>query len=188
MIKASCYLLLGIWGLVGWTTVSMPIQPSSLQHIQLRDRMLILNLTDFIHRSNANFIAISVAIDPADQGYVYHIHPITYYETIQDYKGPFWGEWHHSMLLFYSRTDLRSVCSVSDTTNRIYLQRYGALLLPRATTRVPGTKLWHTYAQADGGLAYDFKLVKGKEVYFYDNAGYDSRQELDRLPPVPESK
>jgi hypothetical protein len=150
--------------------------------------VLSLNLTDFIHRSKANFIAISVNIDSVDQGYVYLIHPITYYETIRHYKGANWGEWNHSMLLFYSRTDVRSVCSISDTTNRTYLQRYGALLLPRATTRVPGTKLWHTYVQADGGLTYDFKVVKGKEVYFYDNAGYDSRQELDRLSPVPESK
>lgn len=188
MIKASYYLFIGIWGLMGWTPVPLPIQPSGLQHVLLHKGVLSLNLQDFIRRSNANFIAISVNIDPVDQGYVYHLHPITYYETIRDYKGLAWGEWHHAMLLFYSPVDLRPVCRITDTTSHIYLHRYGALRLPRATTRIPGTKIWHTYAQADGGLAYNFKVVKGQEVYFYDNTGYDSRLELDPLPPVPESK
>lgn len=181
------YLLIGIVNLLGWSTARLQAQQPNLQHILLRDRILTQNLKDFVHGSNARFVAISVYLDSTDQGYVYDLFTFSYYETVQRYKGALWGEWHHTLLLFYTTIDLQAVCTLTDTTDAVYLQRYGRLLLPRAVRRIPGTKLWSLQGQADGGSESSFKVVKGREIYFYDNLGYDNRLMMD-MPVVPERK
>lgn len=181
-----------------------------MQHIHIQDRVLRQNLEDFVRQSKARWVKIVVEQDSVDKGYVYYVYTVRDYDTVRAYDGDVWGEWQHTILLFYTygTVDLGAVYQLADTTNQIQMQHYARLSLPKLEREpvVPYTRSRSVLRQnllknikypkviisrnndhSRAYLVYTFKEVNGREVYFSDNINGDHNLiELNRFPPVPE--
>lgn len=173
-----------------WMVEVASSQSIRLQQLRLDDPVLTKRLTSFIQLTKARWLSVHAQADFFDKSHTYYIHPIETYEPVRAYRGRFWGQWQHTMLLFYTPTDASVAGRVVSTSDLANLRMYARLHLPRTSIPVPGQKgYFEIHFRSTSSAFNEFKVVDGREVYFRNTIrrGYiDEPLVPDSLPPVPE--
>lgn len=161
--------------------------PIPLQRIQFTDKLVESYLRHFWSKTDAPFIHVSASVDPADNGYIYTVVSIRYFENVEPFTSPYWGQWRGKIILSYGWVEPKAFCRITDTTALSNLKQYALQVLPKAIVREPGSHTLRLRMIWYEGPSFTVKVVKGREAYYYDSSGYDSREVPDTLPPVPET-
>ena len=158
-------------------------QTISLQHIAFKDKVLESNLNAFVN--NARVKAVLIVLERRGNAYLYKFTGIYFYERIKKYPTVSWGQWHNQIIVFNAGPELKDVCTIRDTVVFTNLLQYVRPLLPNMNTHIIGSnKNKPNLSIPAEGLEWVFKVENGKEVWLYDNNGYDSRD----MPEMPVPK
>lgn len=157
-------------------------KPIPLQHVVFKDKVLERNLMYFVHETKAKVVII--ILEKRDNAYLYSLSKKFFFEPIEDYSTPNWGQWRNQIIMFYSGPELAQVCTISDTTAFSNLLSYVRPLLPTMPSIkvVGGKKIYNTNITKE--LEWVFKIENGRQVWLKDNQGYDSRD----FPQMPDPK
>ena len=83
--------------------------PIPLQRIHFTDSLVENRLVEFTRVSKDKFIHVSVDLDTTDGEYIYSVFPMRFYEMVEPFNSPQWGQWTNHILLFYGNADLRAI-------------------------------------------------------------------------------
>ena len=183
MKKSFCFqnftitLCLGLYSFImaNGQTVKLP-----LQSVTFKDKVLERNLSAFIINSKAK--VVNVTLEKRSNAYLYKLAGINTYDWIKKYPTSSWGRLGNSTILFYAGTELKDVCTISDTVAYANLLTYLRPYLPNKTD-IHTKKYKPDLSLPSEGLEWVFKVENGREVWLYNNNGYDSRDVQDI--PIP---
>lgn len=165
--------------------------PIALQHIYFKDKVLANNLGGFCKEVKAK--AVRLRVTRWDDGFLYHLSKIEFADFIEDWPATHWGQWQDKIVLFYSGANLDGICTITDTVPYKNLVQYSKTILPQIPPPPPHKfdpkhkRVWIKYGALDG-LEWTFRVINGREVFFRNNQGYDSEEDVpDVLPKVPDN-
>ena len=158
-------------------------QPVPLQYVFFNDKVLANKLYEFSIAAKTK--AVKVDASKQVDGFLYHVSKIYFVDDIEDQPTRYWGQWKDRLVLFYSSSDLREVCTIMDTTVYRNVVSYSESILPQIKLN-PRSAV--PKAVTIEGLEWTFKVSKGYELFFYDNQGYDSRDMPQPLPEITKEK
>lgn len=151
-----------------------------LQSVTFKDKVLERNLSAFITNSKAK--VVNVTLEKRGNAYLYKLIGINTYDWIEKYPTTSWGRWRNSVILFSAGPELKHVCAISDTAAYANLLTYLRPYLPNKAD-IPAKRYRPDLSLPAEGLEWVFKTENGREVWLYNNQGYDSRDISDI--PVP---